>query len=391
MGVKDLDDPKKLAMLRSQIDRITVDDIMDTDFPSVSPEDRLSDALSVMRDTNYQDIPVVENGNYLGVISYTAVLKKGSAKLDTKVRSLIRGLPTVSKNEKLTEIAEDIVKNCCRQLPVLSGKKLVGMVSRTGLVKAASEIKALGEIKVWELMTNPVESVNAKAMLSDALDIMKRLDSLTVPVINDANKVVGVVGMKEVIDANWKTDAKSIGDLQKKSKAQITVESVSVTVPITVNWDDTVKDAAALMIEKNISTLPVVDGEALVGIMTQFDIIEVLSACRERDMLFIQISGLEDEEKNVADALYEIIGEQIVKINKVYRPQSLNIHVAKYNDDGGLTKYSVTGRLYLENTSINVKEVDWDLVRTVSDLMKKMSETVMTMKDSKVSFRQRKR
>ena len=32
-----------------------------------------------MKETNYQDIPVVENGNYLGVISYTSVLKKGSA------------------------------------------------------------------------------------------------------------------------------------------------------------------------------------------------------------------------------------------------------------------------------------------------------------------------
>lgn len=391
MGVKDLDDPKKLAMLRSQIDGITVEEIMDPDFPSVSPEDRLSDALSVMKETNYQDIPVVENGNYLGVISYTSVLKKGSAKLDTKVRNLIRGLPTVSKDEDLTKIAEDMVQNNCRQLPVLSGKKLIGLVSRTGLVKVASGIKALSEIRVWELMTNPVESVGSNAMLSDALDIMRKLDTLTIPVVNEANRVVGVVGMKEVIDANWKTDAKAVGDMQKRNKAQITVESVSVSTPITISWDDTVKEAAAIMIEKNISTLPVIDGEGLVGVMTQYDIVEVLSACREREMMFIQISGLEDDDKGATDALYDVIEEQMAKINKVYRPQSLNLHVARYNDDGGLAKYSITGKLYLEGTSINTKEVGWDLVRTMSDLMKKMVEAVMSMKDSKVSFRQRKR
>ncbi len=391
MGVKDLNDPKKLAMLRSQIDGITVEEIMDPDFPSVSPEDRLSDALSVMKETNYQDIPVVENGNYLGVISYTSVLKKGSAKLDTKVRNLIRGLPTVSKDEDLTKIAEDMVQNNCRQLPVLSGKKLIGLVSRTGLVKVASGIKALSEIRVWELMTNPVESVGSNAMLSDALDIMRKLDTLTIPVVNEANRVVGVVGMKEVIDANWKTDAKAVGDMQKRNKAQITVESVSVSTPITINWDDTVKEAAAIMIEKNISTLPVIDGEGLVGVMTQYDIVEVLSACREREMMFIQISGLEDDDKGATDALYDVIEEQMAKINKVYRPQSLNLHVARYNDDGGLAKYSITGKLYLEGTSINTKEVGWDLVRTMSDLMKKMVEAVMSMKDSKVSFRQRKR
>ena len=190
-----------------------------------------------------------------------------------------------------------MVQNNCRQLPVLSGKKLIGLVSRTGLVKVASGIKALSEIRVWELMTNPVESVGSNAMLSDALDIMRKLDTLTIPVVNEANKVVGVVGMKEVIDANWKTDAKAVGDMQKRNKAQITVESVSVSTPITINWDDTVKEAAAIMIEKNISTLPVIDGEGLVGVMTQYDIVEVLSACREREMMFIQISGLEDDDK----------------------------------------------------------------------------------------------
>ena len=37
MGVKDLDDPKKLAMLRSQIDGITVEEIMDPDFRQSVP------------------------------------------------------------------------------------------------------------------------------------------------------------------------------------------------------------------------------------------------------------------------------------------------------------------------------------------------------------------
>ena len=93
MVLKDLEDPRRLSMLRAQIDANPVEEVMDTDFPTVSPEDRLSDVLQVMKKSNYQEIPVLEDGNYLGVVSYTSVLKKKSANMDNKVKNLIEGVP----------------------------------------------------------------------------------------------------------------------------------------------------------------------------------------------------------------------------------------------------------------------------------------------------------
>ena len=55
MAVKDLEDLKKITMLRSQIDGISVEQVMTAEFPTVSSDDRISDALSVMRETKYQD------------------------------------------------------------------------------------------------------------------------------------------------------------------------------------------------------------------------------------------------------------------------------------------------------------------------------------------------
>ncbi|MGE0015776.1 MAG: CBS domain-containing protein [Candidatus Methanomethylophilaceae archaeon] len=391
MVIKDLEDPRRLSMLRSQIDAYSVEEIMDSDFPTVGSDDRLSDVLSVMRDTNYQDVPVVDNGTYMGVISYTTILKKKSANMDSKVKGLLRGVPMLSKSDDITKIAEEMTSNNCKQLPVISGKKIIGVVSRRALVDIASKVKVLNDIKVWEIMTNPVKSVGVNAMLSDAFEMMQELDTLTIPIVDSENKVVGVVGMREIIDNNWRNDNKIIGDLEKNAKAQITVESVSVSPAITVNWDDTVEDAAALMVDNDISTLPVVEGEKLVGMLTQYDIIEIISACRERELMFIQISGLEDDDKAATEALYEVIEEQMVKISKVYRPESLMLHVARYNDTGGSAKYSISARLYMRGKVVNYKEVGWDLVRTTSDLMKKISESVMSMKDSKIKFRQRKK
>ncbi|MBQ8643256.1 MAG: CBS domain-containing protein [Candidatus Methanomethylophilaceae archaeon] len=391
MGVKDLEDLKKLSMLRSQIDGISIDEVTSTEFPTVSSDDRISDALAVMKQRNYQDLPVVDGGEFVGMVSYASILRKKSVTLDAKVKNLVRNTSTVSKGDEITKIAEMMVSTNCRQLPVVNGKKIVGIIERNKLVEIVRGIKALHEIKVWEIMTNPVESVKVNDLMDDALEIMIREDYRTIPVINDANNVVGIVGMREIIDNNWKKDNKTIGDLEKSARSQITVESIATMAPKTIDWDSDIFEAVDIMVENHFSTLPVLEGKELVGIMTEYDVLELISACRERDMLFVQISGLEDDEKHMTDAIYADIESMVTKVSKMYKPESLTMHVSRYNDVGGNFKYSISARLFINGTAILGKEVGWDLTKTASDLITKLEDAVINMKDSKVTFRKRKK
>ena len=391
MGVKDLEDLKKLSMLRSQIDGIPVDDVMSDDFPTVSIDDRVSDVLAVMKAANYQDVPVLDGGEFVGMVSYASILRKKSVTLDAKVRNFVRNLPAVDKGMEITKIAELMVSNNCRQLPIVNGKKVVGIIERNRLVEVARGIRALKEIKVWEIMSNPVESVRVNDLMDDALELMIREDYRTIPVVNDANNVVGIVGMREIIDNNWKKENKTIGDLEKSARSQITVESIATTSAVTIPWDADLSEAVDLMVDNRFSTLPVLEGKDLVGIVTEFDVLELISACRERDMLFVQISGLEDDEKELVDAIYADIESMVAKVSKIYKPESLTMHVSRYNDIGGNPKYSISARLFINGTAVMVKEVGWDLIRTASDLITKMEDAVINMKDSKVTFRKRKK
>ena len=209
--------------------------------------------------------------------------------------------------------------------------------------------------------------------------------------INETNEVVGIVGMREIIDNNWKKDNKTIGDLEKSARSQITVESIALTSVKTISWDEDIASAVDIMVENKISTLPVIEGKELVGVLTEYDVIELLSACRERDMLFVQISGLDDNEKEATDVIYADIEDMVKKISKVYKPESLTMHVSRYNDAGGNFKYSISARLFINGTAVMGKEVGWDLTKTASDLIKKLEDAVMNMKDSKVTFRKRKK
>jgi CBS domain-containing protein len=391
LGVKDLEDMKKLSILRSQIDGITVNEILINDFPTIGPEDRVSDALSLMHESGFQEIPIVDGGSYAGMISYGSILRKKSLSPDAKVKNVVRNLPTLTKETEITKIAELMVSNNCRQLAVLNGKKVIGIVSRRGLTTIAARMKALKDIKTWEIMTSPVESVNDNGMLDDALDIMRNLDIRTVPVVNSANIPVGIVGMKEVIENHWKSNSKGLGDFQKSSKAHLTVESVCTRSVLTVDWESNLEEASAILNEKHISTLPVVDDGELVGILTEYDIVQLISACRERDALFVQISGLDDEDKDYAPAMYADIESEIQKISKIHKPESLIIHVSRYNETGERKKYSLSAKFFINGTTINSKEVGWDLVKANNDLIKKIGELVVNKKDSTVSFRKRRK
>lgn len=394
MGVKDLQDLKKISMLRSQIENKKIEEIMDTDFPTVEPEEKLVDALLVMRKTGYQDLPVTEDGEYIGTISYGAILKKKNIALDAKVRNLINTPPVVTKDMGLTEVAELMVMNNSRQVPVVSAnkKKLIGAIGRNGMIDIVTDIKAFKDIKVWEIMTSPVEDVSDTAMLDDALEIMRSLDIRTVPITNSAGRVTGVVGMREVIDNNWKSSNKTIGDISGKTKKDpVTVESVCNSAVITIDWDDSVEVAVDLFSKNKISTLPVLEDGEIVGVLTQYDIIELISACRERDFLFIQISGLDEADKAYTSAIYDCIKDEITKINKISKPESLSINVSKYNDKGERNKYSISARLIVNGRAYSAKQVDWDLVKTVDDLMKKITDMVIEAKDTTTTFRKRKK
>lgn len=389
MVSKELQDPDRLSKLRTETASVTAGDLMIGDFPTVSSDSRISDVLSVMKSTGYQDIPVVDDGEYTGMVSYSFILRKRSATLDSKVRGSVRNPATLSKTSTIAAVAEMMISTRSRQLPVLEGKRIVGLISRRSVVAEVLESGVLNDIKVHEIMNNPVVHVKSNDLLDTAVQRMIGGDYRTLPVVGSDGKVCGVLGMKEIIESNWKA-SRTIGDLQKVSVGSKIVENVATTSAVTVEWSDDLVSAAEIMVEKGFSSLPVIDSSGLVGIVTEFDITELISASRERESMYVQISGLEDDDKVEVDAIYEDIGNVVKKISKIYTPESMTMHVGRYNDDGDSAKYSVTGRLYINGKVVAAKAVQWDLLDAVNEVLRNMEATVIDMKDSVVSSRRRK-
>ena len=390
MAINDLEDLEKLTVLKAQMDSFSIKDLCAGQFPTVGEDDTVSDVLGAMRKSGFQEIPVVSGGNYVGMVKYSTLLRKKSAIPSTKVKAVMTNLPTLTCISGVTEIAEIMVKENCRQLAVLDGKKIVDVVTRNKIVGIASKMKALKDYKVWEIMTSPVVTAKETEMLSEAIETMIDLDIRTLPIIDRLGNLSGVLGMKEVIENSWKAGERSVSTLNKNPSNQIPVSTIAVTNVLTVDWEDSIAQVAAIMADKNISTLPVMDGDEIVGVVTEFDIVELIANCIEREGLFVQISGLSEEDRVYADAMYSDIQNEMMKITKIVKPESLNIHVARYNETGDRKKYSLIGKLFYNGRVLNAKQIGWDLIQANKDLLKKFEEAIKSDKDRISSTRRRK-
>lgn len=147
---------------------------------------------------------------------------------------------------------------------------------------------------VADIMTpNPI-SVTAKTPLQEAITLLVEKKISGLPVVDEQGKLVGMISESDLMWQETGVETPpyimlldSVIYLQNptryekeihKALGQI-VEDVMSDRPITVQSDQSVREAAKLMHDKRIRRLPVLDPEGkIIGIITQGDIVRMMAA-----------------------------------------------------------------------------------------------------------------
>ncbi|MFN8497823.1 MAG: CBS domain-containing protein [Anaerolineae bacterium] len=131
---------------------------------------------------------------------------------------------------------------------------------------------------VRDWMTKDVMTIDSKTTLPEAHRIMKDRKIRRLPVVDQHGRLVGIITRGDVREAS-PSDATSLSIYEVHYLlAQLTVDSIMTKDPVSVTPDTPIKDAARIMLEQKISGLPVVEGNRIVGIITESDIFEGLIA-----------------------------------------------------------------------------------------------------------------
>ncbi|HUL40191.1 MAG TPA: CBS domain-containing protein, partial [Methanomassiliicoccales archaeon] len=229
---------KKRELLRSQIDSIGLATLMDEKFETVDPEMGLMDVVARMRAKDLHEMPVTENGKkLLGVVSYRSIIRRKNLVIGTKVKSAMDLPPDVGPETMVTKAAEQFLSTGYRQIPVVRGSKIVGLVSRADIASIISRIKDLKTIKVRTIMTTQVQTAQEDEPIKNAVETMRKLDIRTLPVVDEEGRLTGIIGIRDIVNYNWNGNRRETkGEISgEKKPVEVRVGSLASEAVVTIS------------------------------------------------------------------------------------------------------------------------------------------------------------
>ncbi len=132
--------------------------------------------------------------------------------MGTKVREAMTGRPRcVTPDTSLRQVAEVMEAEDIGAVPVVDGEQLSGMVTdRDIVVRAVAKGKNPDGMPVREIFSRDVVSIGPEDDLSDALQLMATHQVRRLPVVDDDNRLVGIVSQADVA---LEAREKSVGEM----------------------------------------------------------------------------------------------------------------------------------------------------------------------------------
>lgn len=177
---------------------------------------------------------------------------------------------------------------------------------------------------VRDVMTRRVVSVREDASFKEMADMLRRTRISAFPVIDGANRVIGVVSeadllVKEAVQATGTSIIAALRHVREEDKAKgVTAADLMTRPAITIGPDASVAEAARIMYDRRIKRLPVVDAAGrLLGVISRSDVLAVFSRSDEeirdeiahRVLPAAMIGRSEDFEVSVRDGIVTISGQ----------------------------------------------------------------------------------
>lgn len=117
--------------------------IMSTDVVSVNQNSPVAKAVELLVENDITGVPVVDDADHLvGLITEKDVmgLLSDQEMASHKVKDyMTEEVVSFDENEDLIAVCECLVNNPFRRVPILSGNKLAGIISRRDLIKYIME------------------------------------------------------------------------------------------------------------------------------------------------------------------------------------------------------------------------------------------------------------
>ncbi len=290
--------------------QLRVRDVMTPDPQCVDVKSSLRDAVSLLLSSIFTGLPVVDaSQSPVGIVTQGDLIKKGGLPLrlglieeadpacldgvveEMTARSVYEVMSTpvvmIQQDRRLDEAVDLMLSNGVKRLPVVDESgRLTGMLSRLDIfrtvMREAPDWKAfkaqkveVGNLKtVKDILRRDTHTVSPQTPLDEVIRMIDANDIQRVAVVDSEGKLLGLVSDRDLLRC-FKQEKEGIRRLLSKIKPrkkddapgrgllerleENTAGMVMNTDLIVVREDMLIEEAIALMTEKALKRLPVVD------------------------------------------------------------------------------------------------------------------------------------
>jgi len=138
-------------------------------------------------------------------------------------------------------------------------------------------------ITVSQIMTTELITLTPETEITKAAEILLTNRINGAPVVDEEGQLVGILCQSDLVAQQKNLPVPTIFSLLEgyiqlspRKIAALTVGEAMTPDPVSVRPDTGIEAVAALMVDNNFHTLPVVDGNTLVGIVGKEDVLRTL-------------------------------------------------------------------------------------------------------------------
>lgn len=275
---------------------ILVKDVMVRDVAYASIPGSRDDVLKTLQDHKVSGVPVIKKNEVVGMITRTDLLRNREE--DQTALLMTRDPVLISPERSIVEAAKLLIEHDIRRLPVVEGRKLVGIITVADIVRVAADLGIKESIEPY--LEKETAVLWSEMPLPVAGSIMEFAAVQACPVIDSSLKLVGMISDRDLIKTSvieetvektdmsandgedtwmWDRVMQTISKYYTVSRIKLKniLVSEAMVLPITAYKKDEVGKCAAVMAKNRIDQMPVVtSGGKLMGMLKDKDILIAL-------------------------------------------------------------------------------------------------------------------
>ena len=335
----------------------------------VEANENVAKVLEKMEKFKIHQVPVVENGKFIGMIFLKRILKAGFFPEKSVAKNFVERVPTLNLNESLEKAAEKIVGSGARALPIVEQGKLVGIITETDLIKHLEVLE--------EILPQEIEKEVITAKIGDKIgkirSLMENHNISRIPIINEEGKIVGCVDNLQLI---------KIAKIPKESLsyAKIAKEKTSLkNLPVKdFVRESCLMDINEFSLKKVVKKLQKFDEVILVQNDSPFSIItpkDILKLALPK-IRKVFVSHLHELEVFENYKLAQILQKFVEKFDRIIDIEHLKVDLKIYSKLGK-KKYSLRASLKTKNRIFSAKTYGWKIADAAHELVKKLEINIL--------------